>query len=119
MQKLKSCVVAGFVSVCALPGVAGDLANGDEIMKLLNGNTLMGAGAGFTFAEYYDPDGTIRGDGYAAKWKVEGDTGCMDYDGNGFKCWTMEIVEGPAHVWYLDGEVSAAAMVVEGNPKEF
>jgi len=112
------------VSTCTLLIVAGgvaaqDLASGEDIQNLLSGNTLVTTNGENVFYEFYAPDGTIRGEGYTAKWEVQGNMGCMDY-GNGFDCWTA-LIDGNANIWYKDGKETAtgAGMVVTGNSKEF
>ncbi len=109
-------LIAGFI---AAP-LSAEPASGAEILKLLNGNTLKGSTAEVGFSEYYDPDGTIRGEGYTGQWKVEGDTGCMAYDDTGFKCWTAEII-GDANIWTTVGDAAptAAGMMVPGNPQNY
>ena len=101
----------------AVPAVAQDRATGAQIEALLSGNTLQGCGEKICYAEYYEEDGTIRADGYVGKWKVDGNQGCMDY-GEGFSCWTVLIDEN-ANIWYKDGSVSAAGLMVPGNPKDY
>ncbi|WP_299849218.1 hypothetical protein [uncultured Roseovarius sp.] len=97
--------------------LADDTATGDEIRTYLSGNTLQGSTGTDPFAEYYDPDGTIRGNGYTAKWKVEGDSGCMDY-GKGFDCWSA-ILSGEGSIWIKEGAADAAGMMRTGNPNNF
>jgi len=92
-------------------------ASGDDIRALLSGNTLQGSSLKSAYSEYYDPDGTLRGDGYAGSWKIEGDMGCMDY-GKGYQCWTGYI-DGAATIWYKDGKVDAAGVMITGNPNNF
>lgn len=108
---------AVFVLVGANAVLANDFATGAQIQEMLSGNTLQGSALKKPYAEYYDPDGTIRGKGYSGTWKVEGNTGCMDY-GSGYSCWTGKI-DGPANIWYKDGAVDAAGMMIEGNPNNF
>ena len=119
---------AGFVGIlglCALLSLstlagaasAADRSTGDQIRALLSGNTLQGSNLSAAYAEYYAPDGTLHGKGYSGKWKVEGDMGCMDY-GSGFQCWTG-FIDGNANIWYKDGKVDAAGMMVPGNPNNF
>lgn len=114
---LKYILAASALTLLAGSALAKDQASGDEIRTLLSGNTLQGSSAKSAYAEYYDPEGTLRGDGYAGKWKVEDDMGCMDY-GEGFQCWTGYI-DGIANIWYKDGKVDAAGMMIPGNPHNF
>jgi len=93
------------------------MATADQLSAIISGNSLQGSGAKDAYVEYYDPDGTIRGNGYTGKWKVEGDQGCMDY-GSGFSCWTAYI-DGAAAIWYKDGKLDAISMSIPGNIKGY
>lgn len=114
--RLKLAAVATPLVVLGNTALA-EQASGDDIRALLSGNTLQGASSYGPYAEYYDPDGALRGDGYDGKWKVEGDKACMDY-GEGFQCWDG-VIKGNANIWILDGEAHAAGFMFPGNPKEF
>ena len=117
-NNLKTMLIAvGLAASLALPVQAAEMANGEQIQAMLSGNTLQGSTGKDAYAEYYDPDGTLRGNGYSGKWKVEGNTGCMDY-GGGFSCWTG-LIDGNANIWYKDGKVDAAGMMIPGNPNKF
>ncbi|WP_120497226.1 hypothetical protein [Kiloniella sp. EL199] len=94
-----------------------DMASGDEIRNLISGNTLQGAGVSGIYSEYYDPNGTLRGDGYSGKWKIEGDKGCMDY-GSGFQCWSG-LINNNASIWYLNGKPTAVGFMSSGNPNRY
>lgn len=117
LGKATTVLIAAGLIVASIAVQAGDLASGAQIKATLSGNTLQGGGSSGTYAEYYAPDGTIRGKDYTAKWRIEGDKGCMDY-GSGFSCWTA-LIDGPAAIWYRDGKVDAVSMTVPGNPNKF
>ena len=70
------------------------------------------------FAEYYAPDGTIRGDGYSGEWRVEDGAMCFQYGDNPEKCFQVTIV-GPSMVMYKDGEIDGNGMLIAGNPLGF
>lgn len=110
---------AGMLLIVAGGVAAQDLASGEEIQKLLSGNTLVTTNGEDIFHEYYDPDGTIRAEGYTAKWEVQGNMGCMDY-GEGMNCWTA-VIDGNANIWYRDGKeiATGAGMAVMGNAKGY
>ncbi len=93
------------------------LATEAQLMEMISGNTLQGSTRTSKFAEYYAPDGKLRGEGYSGTWKVEGNLACMDY-GKGYSCWTGRL-EGASSIWYLNGEVDAAGMMFPGNPNDF
>ncbi len=115
---LRSTALGAFCILALGTGSASaETATGEEIRTFISGNTLQGASSGGVFAEYYDPDGTLRGDGYSGTWKIEGDAGCMDY-GQGYQCWTG-IIKGNANIWFLDGQAQAAGYLFPGNPNEF
>ena|SRR5688572_25171408 len=71
----------------ALPpqGVTPDFVSGDRIRQELVGNSIVQANLeGTIWAEYFAPDGTLRGrtdDGrrFDGSWKIEGNTLCVDY----------------------------------------
>ena len=43
----------------------------------------------------------------------------MAYTDDKFDCWTLIIIDGPAHIWYKNGKVDAAAMMLPGNPNGY
>ena len=106
--------VAAMMSVSAF---AAERASGADIEAALKGKTLQGGTLKSTFSEYYAPDGTIKGKGYTGKWRVENNTGCMDY-GKGWKCWSA-FIDAPSSIWYLNGKVDAVGISVDGNPNNY
>lgn len=104
---------------CALtPALAEGLATEADIQSRISSNTVQGsmmdAGA---YTEFYDADGTIKGDGYTGNWSVENDQMCFDY-GEGADCWSVRI-NGDDVVWIKDGEEDGTGMIVAGNPNNF
>jgi len=100
----------------ALPAAAADLAKGPDITAAITGNTVQGTmSGGAAYTEYYDADGTIRGDGYAGQWAVEGDTMCFTYGTDPATCHGVGIVQGQVS-WNLDGALVGTGMLAEGNP---
>lgn len=103
----------------ATPTFAGELATGDAIKAAVAGNTIQGnmtsSGA---YTEYYAEDGTIKGQGYTAKWAVEADTMCFTYEGAAADCWNVRI-DGDAVVWVKDGVDGGTGTIVAGNPNNF
>lgn len=59
--------------------------SGDHIRQELAGNSIVEAnGEGKVWAEYFAPDGTLRGRAddsrrFDGSWKLEGNTLCVDY----------------------------------------
>jgi hypothetical protein len=104
------------VVIAALGGpvVAQDL-KGPEIAATVSGKTILGDmldGGGY--AEFYEADGTIRGDGYTGVWTVEGNTMCFAYDGESAGCFGIRL-NGETLAWIVDGEVTGTGTIVEGN----
>ncbi|MBX6322096.1 MAG: hypothetical protein IRY94_09740 [Rhodospirillaceae bacterium] len=102
---------------------AGQVLSGDQIRQRLIGNTVSGMldaseGGPSPYAEYYDPDGTIRGDGYTGRWTIEGDTICLSFEDSPRACWQVSA-EGDDIEWILDGRVEGNGKVTPGNPNRF
>ena len=102
----------------AAPAQAAILA-GDEIAALVVGRTVEG---GMTdsgpYAEFYEPGGAIRGDGYAGAWTIEGDEMCLAYGAEPATCFGVGF-QGDVVEWVRGGEVVGDGRVVEGNPYGF
>ena len=97
---------------------AQDLATGDAIRAAIVGNTVQGSmTASGAYTEFYAEDGTIKGDGYAGKWTVEGDTMCFAYDAEP-DCWNVRI-DGEAVSWVQGGVDGGTGTIVAGNPNSF
>jgi len=98
---------------------AEDMLTGDQIRELVSGNTIAGAmlesGA---YAEFYQEDGTIRGDGYTGMWSIDGDTMCFQYGEDPASCWNVSQ-DGETIQWVQDGAVAGDGMVAEGNTNGF
>ena len=89
------------------------------------GNTAFGVGAKHSWAEYYQPDGTIRGrtddgtnDGpYRGKWTVSGSEMCFNYDDSGdVGCWAISV-EGDEITYSKEGDHDVKGTLLKGNPK--
>lgn len=102
----------------ALPAFAQDLATGDAIKAAIAGKTVQGSMiASGAYTEFYAEDGTIKGDGYAGTWTVEGDAMCFDY-GEGASCWGVRL-SGDQVAWIKDGKEDGTGTLVDGNPNNF
>jgi len=102
----------------AEPGSA--MAKGEQIRERISGNTVSGTmDPESTYTEYYAPDGTIHGASYQAKWNIDGDRMCFNYDeAPQADCYAVKI-DGNAVEWHLDGETQGKGTIVEGNPNNF
>jgi hypothetical protein len=114
-------VIVGFLSAPAAG--AAEMLNGDQIREALVGNTFSGLmeaseGGPSPYAEYYDPDGTIRGEGYSGHWTIEGDTMCLAYEQSPKACWQLGT-EGDEVQWILNGNVEGSGKIAPGNPNSF
>jgi hypothetical protein len=112
-------ILALALSLAALPAFASDLATGEAIRAAVSGNTVQG---GMTdtgaYTEFYAEDGTIKGQGYAGSWTIEGDTMCFRYGEDPAACWNARI-EGERIVWIQDGAEKGDGTILKGNPNNF
>ena len=103
----------------AAPLLAQEAVPGADIAALIGGMTVQGSMSDTgAYAEFYDADGTIRGDGYTGTWTVEGDAMCFRYGEDPATCYEV-AVEGEEVAWLSDGEVRGDGTLVEGNPNEY
>jgi hypothetical protein len=94
-------------------------ASENDIAAVFSGNTVQGSmEASGAYEEFYDPDGTIRGDGYTGEWRADGDSMCFIYEKDPEVCWQVEL-DGDQVTWIRDGKEEGSGTIVEGNPKEF
>ena len=115
---MKKIIMTAFVALTVSPAFAEELATDAGILSAIAGNTVQGsmidAGA---YTEFYDADGTIRGDGYTGTWSVESDQMCFDY-GEGAGCWSVRI-DGETVTWVKDGMDDGSGTILAGNPNNF
>lgn len=113
-------VVIMAVSLAMPVAVADEAPTATEITAAVSDHTYQGSMSkgGSGFAEYYAPDGTIRGDGYTGKWRVEDGVMCFRYGEDPERCFEVTI-NGPSMVMYKDGKIDGNGMLVEGNPLSF
>lgn len=115
---MRSFILGLCVAMAVSPAMAEGLATGDQIRSAIAGNTVQGsmvdAGA---YTEFYDSDGTIRGEGYTGAWSISDDQMCFDY-GEGADCWSVRI-EGEMVAWIKDGKDDGTGTIVAGNPNGF
>lgn len=111
--------LASIVLLLATSASAQDLATGETIRAAISGNTVEGsmiASGGYT--EFYDPSGSIRGEGYTGRWSIQGDEMCFDYGAGPATCWSVRIA-GASVTWIADGIEEGTGTVVQGNPRGF
>lgn len=104
-----------------------DLISGDRIRLELAGNSIVEANAeGKIWAEYFSPDGTLRGrtdDGrrFDGSWKIDGNTLCVDYHSIA-RDWCGQFAEGAdgSIDYYNDGKFRKTyprSVLQKGNPQ--
>jgi hypothetical protein len=99
----------------------------EEISRSIIANTLVGSVAGSPYAEYYAPDGVIRGESKdgryrAAWWLRDDDTMCFKYGEavDGYwpgGCVRLSLDGDTVTFIRLDGSVENPAKLLSGNPK--
>ena len=104
----------------SLPVMADDAPTADEVTAAVSDHTYQGSMsiAGSGFAEYYAPDGTIKADGYAGKWRAEDGTMCFQYGDKPERCFGVRF-NGPSMEMYKDGTLDGNGMLIEGNANSF
>lgn len=102
----------------ATPCLAQDLATGSAIRSAISGNTVQGSMVqSGVYTEFYAEDGTIKGDGYSGKWKIEQDTMCFTYDAE--QTCLEARVDGDQITWVKNNEDDGTGTIVPGNPNGF
>jgi len=113
------CAAAAFALLASGPAAAGDRLSGEQIRAAVAGNTVQGTMEGTgAYAEFYQPDGIIKGDGYTGTWKIDGDSMCFQYGSDPKSCWEV-TKEGSAIQWIKDGKVEGTGTVEPGNPNNY
>ena len=120
-------VAGGSINALRSQGVATDFVSGDRIRQELVGNSIVEANVeGKIWAEYFAPDGTLRGrtdDGrpFDGFWTIEGNTLCVDYNGTA-PGWCGQFAEGAdgSIDFYKDGKFRKTyprSVLQKGNPQ--
>jgi hypothetical protein len=101
------------------PAPAADKLNGEQIRTAISGNTVQGTmeGSG-AYAEFYQNDGMIKGDGYTGVWAIEGDAMCFQYGSDPKSCFEA-AKDGDLIQWLKDGKIEGNGTVAPGNPNNF
>ncbi|MEO1194268.1 MAG: hypothetical protein AAFY02_21130 [Pseudomonadota bacterium] len=106
-------------AVIAFPALAADTATGAQISSAISGNTVQGSMLdGSAYTEFYQTDGTIKGDGYTGAWMVEGNQMCFQYGSDPANCWDV-MIDGDQVTWMKDGAADGTGTIVSGNPNGF
>jgi hypothetical protein len=101
------------------PAAAADKLSGAQIKETVAGNTVQGKMEGTgPYAEFYDKDGTIKGEGYVGAWTIQGDTMCFQYGSDPKACYGV-AKDGGGIQWIKDGKVDGTGTVVPGNPNKY
>lgn len=116
---MRSKFLLAFAFVLATGSAAFAAATGDQIRAAISDSTVQGnmEGSG-PYAEYYAPDGTIKGSGYAGQWSVEGDAMCFAYQDTPKECWNVEI-SGDQLRWLKNGASQGTGTILRGNVNGF
>lgn len=115
---MKHFVLATGLALMAAPLAAADMATGEQIMAAVSGNTIEGGMSdGTAYAEFYDPDGTIKAVDYTGGWSIKDDMMCFDY-GEGPGCWSV-VIDGDMVTWMNEGAEEGTGTLMQGNPKGF
>jgi hypothetical protein len=120
-------VAEGSAGAMPSQGTATDFVSGDRIRQELSGNSIVEANAaGSAWAEYFAPDGTLRGrtdDGrrFDGLWKIDGNTLCVDYRSIA-RDWCGQFAEGAdgSIDYYENGRFKKSyprSVLQQGNPQ--
>ncbi len=91
-------------------------ASGEALRAAIIGNTVEGAMmASGRYAEFYAPDGSIRGEGYQGRWSFDGDRMCFAYGEDPATCWAADL-SGNKLTWLGAGGAEGSGTIRAGNP---
>jgi hypothetical protein len=98
---------------------AADTLSGEEIRDTVSDHTVEGSMMeSGPYAEFYQADGMIKGDGYTGSWSIVDDTMCFEYGGEPAGCWEVGMEDGKL-MWMQDGEMLGDGMAQPGNTNGF
>ena len=113
------CLLTAILLSAAAPTHAADMMTGSEIKAMVAGNTVTGAMVeSGNYAEFYQADGIIKGDGYTGLWTVSDDSMCFQYGSDPQKCLQVGKV-GDQIQWFKGRRVDGTGMLVLGNPNNY
>lgn len=107
-------------SAAADSAQTGEFANAQIIRDRVVGNTVTGTmSPDSAYTEFYAEDGSIHGASYEARWTIQDDQMCFDYDeAPEIDCYRVKI-DGDSIEWHRQDEVQGKGTLVEGNPNNF
>jgi len=116
---MRSTFLLAFALVMTIGSAALAAATGDQIRAAISDSTVQGnMDASGPYAEYYAPDGTIKGKDYTGQWSVEGDAMCFAYEGTPKTCWNVEL-NGNQVRWIKNGASQGIGTILKGNANGF
>jgi hypothetical protein len=116
---MRSKFLLAFGFVIAAGSAAFASATGDQIRTAISDATVQGnMAASGPYAEYYAPDGTIKGKDYSGQWSVEGNAMCFAYEGTPKTCWNVEL-DGDQVRWVKNGASQGTGTILKGNANGF
>lgn len=110
--------VIAISTVIFSPALLAGQQSAEEIANAVSDHTYQGSMTDNAFAEYYAPDGTIRGKNYTGKWRTEANKMCFQYGDKPENCWAVETRDS-SMTMIKDGVVDGSGMLVEGNVNGF
>ena len=103
----------------AATAAAAEMLNGEQIRETVSDHTVAGTMMeSGPYAEFYQADGTIKGDGYTGSWSIADDAMCFEYAGEAAGCWQVGMEDGML-MWMQDGTVLGDGTAVPGNTNGF
>jgi hypothetical protein len=121
MIRIAACLslLAALLAVGSPPSRAADMMTGSEIKTMVAGNTVTGAMVeSGNYAEFYQADGIIKGNGYTGLWTVSADSMCFRYGNDPEKCLQVGKI-GDQIQWFKGHRVDGTGMLVLGNPNNY
>jgi hypothetical protein len=98
---------------------AAETLTGEQIRETVSDHTVSGSMLeSGPYAEFYQADGMIKGDGYTGSWSIADDSMCFEYSGESAGCWQVGMEDGKL-LWIQDGEVLGDGTPAPGNPNGF
>jgi opacity protein-like surface antigen len=112
--------IASVLALATSPAFARDGSDhmgGGDLGAAVSGKTVQGSmrGSG-NYTEYYAPDGTLKGNNYSGKWRIDNnDHLCVTYDPDPSEsCWHGRI-EGNNVTWLKDGNEDGTGVLSDGD----
>ncbi|MGE0425432.1 MAG: hypothetical protein AB7O88_24440 [Reyranellaceae bacterium] len=120
LESLRKLVPSCMESAIAPPPPSGGKVTGLAAWNKLIGNTVAGLVDGKNYAEFYQPDGTVKtladAELTTGKWSVEGEKVCFVYPKEDKACFTLELA-GDDVTFTDDSGAGIRVKLLQGNPK--